>query len=258
METQNKGTSTYDDEINLYGYYKLITKRKKLISGIFLVAVIITAIWSFITPKIYREEVVLKLSAKELTAKELTAKELVGIIGKIDAEKIKNILPKIHHLIIDVKLNALKDSTDKLQLIIETKNASAPSQAATEFVTYLNDTPIIKRFVEEERQRLLMQSEEISKLIETSNELKRTYKKLLESGRLIPLGFNPIELERKASDLKIEKFIIGQSIKKLNGVEMISSFNIPRHPIKPNIKKNIALAGIVSLFAGIFLAFLLE
>jgi len=239
-----------EDEINLYDYWKVIVKRKSLIIGLFLVAVLASAIISFLTSKIYRGEVILKLPAKELTSKEL-----FSVIGKIDAEKI---LPTTHHLVSDVKLNVLKDSTDKLRLVIEAKNTDALSQAAAEFVAYLNGIPLIKRFVEEERKRLLMQSEEIDKVIKGSDGLTRTYKKLLESGRLIPVGFNPIELEKRVSDLKIERLVIEQGIKRLKGVEMISSLNIPKDPVKPRIKKNIALASITSLFAGIFLAFFME
>ncbi|MBU4242696.1 MAG: hypothetical protein KKF52_05695 [Nanoarchaeota archaeon] len=39
---------------------------------------------------------------------------------------------------------------------------------------------------------------------------------------------------------------------------MIEKPHILKNPVKPNIKMNIALAGITSLFAGIFLAFFLE
>jgi len=251
METQDKGTVVYDDEINLYDYWKVIVKRKRLIIGLFLVAVLASAIISFLMPKIYRGEVVLKLPA-------LTAKELLSIIGKIDAEKIKKFLPTTQHLITDIKLTALKDSTDKLQLIIEAKNTDALPQAAAELVVYLNNFTIIKRAVEEERERLIKQSEEISKVIEVSGELIRTYKKLLESGRLITVGFNPIELEKRVSDLKIERLAIEQVLNRPKGVEMLEKPYILKNPVKPKIKMNIALAGIASLFAGIFLAFFAE
>ena len=33
---------------------------------------------------------------------------------------------------------------------------------------------------------------------------------------------------------------------------------IPKMSVNPNIKKNIILAGVISLFAGIFLAFFME
>ncbi|MCG2709407.1 MAG: hypothetical protein L6246_03670 [Thermodesulfovibrionales bacterium] len=49
-----------------------------------------------------------------------------------------------------------------------------------------------------------------------------------------------------------------QALKRPKGVEMIEKPHILKNPVKPNIKMNIALAGITSLFAGIFLAFFLE
>jgi len=259
-----------EDEINLYDYWKVIVKRKSLIIGLFLVAVLASAIISFLTSKIYRGEVILKLPAKELTSKELTSKELTSkeltskelfsVIGKIDAEKI---LPTTHHLVSDVKLNVLKDSTDKLMLIIEAKNTDDISSAMTEFVGYLNNFPLINRSVEEERQRLLKQSEELSKVIEQPNKLAEAYEKLLQAGKYVPMGFNlvgfnPVDVRKKISDMKVEKFIIEQALNRPKGVEMIEKPYILKNPVKPSIKKNIILAGIASLFAGIFLAFLME
>lgn len=251
METQNKGTATYEDEINLYDYWRVIVKRKKLIIGLFLVSVLASAVISFLMPKIYRGEVVLKLPS-------ITAKELVSIIGTIGGERIKNILPKKRHLIAGIKLNVLKDSTDKLQLIIEAKNKDDISPAMTEFAAYLNNFPLINRAIEEERQRLLKQLEELSKVIEQSNELAQTYKKLLKEGKLIPLGFNPVEIRKRVSDIEMEKFAIYQAIQRPKGVEMLENPYILKNPVKPKIKMNIALAGIASLFAGIFLVFFIE
>lgn len=249
---QQKDPATYEDEINLYDYWKVIVKRKSIIIGLFLVAVLSSAIISFLMPKIYRGEVVLKLSAKELTAKEL-----LGIIGKIDSEKIKSILPKTHHSVTDIKLNALKDSADKLNVVIDAKRANDIPDAASELIEYMNNNQLIKRYVEQERERLLGQSEDLSKTIESSRELIKTYEMLLKSGRLIFVGFNPIEINKRASDLKIEKIIVEQAIKNLKSVEIVTQY-ISNKPVKPKIKQNIALAGTISLFAGIFLAFFME
>ena len=239
-----------EDEINLYDYWKVIVKRKRLIIGLFVIAILASAIISFLMPKIYRGEVILKLPTKELTSKEL-----FSVIGKIDAEKI---LPTTHHLVSDVKLNVLKDSTDKLRLIIEAKNKDIISTAIIEFAAYLNNLPLINRSVEEERQRLLMQSEELSKVIKDSEEFAEIRKKLLREGKLILLGFNPVEISKRMSDLKIEKLGVEQSLQRPKSVEIIEKPYILKNPVKPSIKKNIALAGTISLFIGIFLAFFME
>jgi hypothetical protein len=250
VETRNKGTAIYEDEINLYDCWKVIVKRKSLIIGLFLVATIASAIISLSMPRIYRGEVILKLPA-------IATKELLGIIGKLDAGKIKNILPKTHHLITGVKLDTGTESTDKLQLIIEAKNRDDISSAITEFIVYLNNFSLINRSIEEERQRLIKQTEELSIVIKEADELAQTFKKLLNEGKLIPFGFNPVEVKKKSSDMRVERFAIEQALKRPMGVEMLENPYILKNPVKPSIKKNIAIAGITSLFAGIFLAFLM-
>lgn len=179
-------------------------------------------------------------------------------------ERIKNkekLFPTTYHLITNIKLNAQKDSTDKLQLIIEAKNTDAIPSAITEFVAYLNNFSLIARLVEEEMQRLLKQSEALSKAIKESDELAQIYKKLLKEGKPILLGFNPVEIKKKSSDssdMEVERLAIEQALKRLNGVEIIESPYILKDSVNPSIKKNIVLAGIIGLFAGIFLAFLME
>lgn len=244
-----------DDEINLYDYWKVIVKRKRLIIGLFLVAVLSSAIISLLMPKIYRGEVV-------LTQLVLSPKELIAITGN------KKILPTTHHSITAIKLNALKDSTDKLQVIIEAKSADDIPAAVVEIIKYLNNIPLVNRSIEEGRQRLLKQSEELSKVIKQSNKLAVTYEKLLKEGKYVPMGFNIVgfnpqgfslvDIRKKISDWEVEKFNIDQVLQKPKGVEMIGKPYILKNPVKPNIKKNIILAGIVSLFSGVFLAFLLK
>ena len=67
-----------------------------------------------------------------------------------------------------------------------------------------------------------------------------------------------MEINKRMSDLKIEKLGVEQLLQRLKGVEMLEKPYILKNPVKPSIKKNIILAGIASLFAGIFLAFLME
>ncbi|MCG2813257.1 MAG: hypothetical protein L6245_01105, partial [Thermodesulfovibrionales bacterium] len=88
--------------------------------------------------------------------------------------------------------------------------------------------------------------------------MAQTYKKLLKEDKLILLGFNPVEIKKKASDYEIERFAIEQALHGPKGVEMLGKLYILKNPVKPKIKMNIALAGIASLFAGIFLAFFVE
>jgi LPS O-antigen subunit length determinant protein (WzzB/FepE family) len=256
--SQHDKPTIQEDEINLYDYWKTIAKRKRLIIGLFLASIILAGTISFIMAKIYRGEAVLKLPTKELPAKELiTAKELTAIIGEIDKEKIRSILPKTHHLAANIKLNEIRGSTDKMQVFIDSKNPGSIPDVLSELIVYLNNNPLIKRHVEQEKERLLKQRDELSKTIKSSKELLKAYQSLLLRGDLIPVGFNPIELNVRVSNLKIEKITVEQAINNLKGVEIIGQ-HISKEPVSPRVKMNIALAGVISLFAGIFLAFFME
>jgi len=39
---------------------------------------------------------------------------------------------------------------------------------------------------------------------------------------------------------------------------MASELSVSKRPVKPNLRKSIIIAGFISLFVGIFLAFLME
>ena len=117
----------------------------------------------------------------------------------------------------------------------------------------------MKLNVKEEQERLLKRSTELSTVIAASSGLLDTYRKLLTGGKLTPVGFNPVELNKRISDIKLEKLAVEQAIQRLKGgIEIANQLYIMDKPVKPRIKMNVALSGIVSLFLGIFLSFFLE
>ena len=251
MNTQNKEHSAYEDEINLMDYFQVIRKRKWLIILGTLICMIVAAIISLLMPKIYRGEAIFKI-ARGIP----TAKEMVSIIGKLDEEKLKQVLPETYNLKNSIKLNALRDSVDKFQLIIETERVDDIPIAISMVVEYINNNPLIRQSVEEDKERLLKQTEELSKVIESSKELVKAYDNLIKTGRLI--GFNPIELNKRISDIKIEKLQVEQALKRLKGIEMLTQPNISSKPVKPKKKQNVMIAGVVGFLASIMLAFFME
>ncbi len=270
MNTQNKEHSAYEDEINLMDYIQVIRKRKWLIILGTLICMIVAAIISLLMPKIYRGEATFNTAKERITVvgetgkeiiivKEIiTAKEMVSFIGKLDKEKLKQVLPKTYNSINSIQLNPLRDSADKFQLIIEAERVDDIPIAISGFVEYIDNNPLIRHSVEEAKERLLKQIEELSKFIESSKELVKAYDNLIKTGRLILVGFNPIELNKRISDIKIEKLQVEQTLKRLKGIEMVAQPYISSKPVKPKVKQNIVIAGLVSLFAGIFLAFFME
>jgi len=248
------------DEINLMDYIQVIRKRKWLIIFGILLCVVAAGVVSLLMPKIYRGEATFKITAKEIiTAREIiTAKEIVSIIGNVDREKLKQVLPQTYNSIDSIKLNALRDSVDKFQLIIEAKRVDDIPIAISMFVEYIDINPLIRRSVEQEKERLLKQTEELSKVIESSKELVKAYDNLIKTGRLIPVGFNPVDLNKRISDIKIEKLQVEQTLKRLKGIEMGAQPYISSKPVKPKKRLNVMIAGVLGLLASIMMAFFKE
>jgi uncharacterized protein involved in exopolysaccharide biosynthesis len=242
------------DEINLMDYIQVIRKRKWLIILGTLVCMIVAAIISLLMPKIYRGEATSKIITKEIT----TAKEMVSVIGNIDKEELKQVLPKTYNLINSIKLNTLRDSVDKFQLIIETERVDDIPIDISMVVEYINNNLLIKQSVEQDKERLLKQTEELSGVIESSKELVKTYDNLIKTGRLIIIGFNPVDLNKRISDIKIEKLQAEQTLKRLKGIEMVAQPYISSKPVKPKKRQNVMIAGVVGLLGSIMLAFFIE
>jgi hypothetical protein len=253
MEQQIKESS---DEINLYDLWKVIAKRKRLIIGLFLVVVISTAIISFLMPKIYRGEAVLNILQYEI----IPAKEITDMIGDIDKEKRMKILPKMYSSVTDIKIKPMKESKDKIIVTFDVKNADDIPKTLSEVVDYMNNFDIVKLTVNQERERLLQRSTELSNVVQASTDLLNTYGRLFRAGKLSLVGFNPIELNKRIIDIKLEKLSVEQAMLRLKdgGIGIAAQPYVSNKPVKPKKKLIIALAGVVSLFGGIFLAFSME
>ncbi|GAB6182838.1 Wzz/FepE/Etk N-terminal domain-containing protein [Thermodesulfovibrio hydrogeniphilus] len=260
--SEKEKSVVHEEEIDLYELFKLIVKRKYIIIGLFIFSIVASAILIFLLPKIYRGEVVLKISNKEViskerTTKERTTKELISIIGKLDAERIRGILPRTHPFVSNLTIKEIKESADKIQIAVESKYPDKISEIIEEFVEYINNNPLIKRYFEESKERLLLQSAQLSKIIKEAEGSIDSLKKMLMTGKLTIVGFNPIELDKKLMELRLEKLGVDQAIKNLKGVEIVET-HILKNPVKPKIKLIIVISAVSAIFLGIMTAFAIE
>jgi len=255
MEQQNREYND-NDEINLYDLWKVIAKRKKLIIGLFIVIVVSTAIGSFLMPDIYRGKAVLFIIPSE----EITAKEIIDLIGKVDREKRLSIVPKSYPNVKDLKFNNIKDSNNKILVTIDAKKIDDIPRALSEVIDYLNNMDIIKSKISRSKAIALKQIEELSDLIKTSPDLLSTSDKLFKAGKLSTMGFNPIDINKKVIEAKIELLGIEQLLSRLNkgGIEIAVQLYISNKRVSPKILLNVVAAGILSLLLGVFLAIFIE
>ena len=248
-----------DDVISLYDLWLVILKRKKLIIGLFLIVVISVTISSFRMPKIYRGDTVLRIPQFEIASSNISSNDLIDLIGSIDKDRKAKMLPKTSALITDIKLNASKDSRDKIVVVIDSIDKNAIVTATSELIDYINSIDLVKSTVKEEQEKLLKRTTELTSVLSASKEIFETYGKLLKAGKLVPIGFNPLELNKRISDISLEKQITEQSLQRLSaGVRTARQVDIGNDPVKPRKKMNVVLSGAVGLFLGVFLAFFLE
>ena len=252
MEQQNR---EYNDEINLYDFWKIIAKRKILIIGLFIVIVVSTAIGSFLMPDIYRGDAVLVLLKSDV----ITAKEIADSIGNGDREKRLSIVPKSYPNVEDIKFKAIKDSKDKIVVSIDAKRIDDIPRALSEVINYLNNIDIIKSTVSRNKEILLRQSAELSELIKSSPDLMFTYHKLFRAGKF-SMGFNPIDVNKRISEIKVELLGVKQQISRLNngGIEIAVQPYVSNKPVSPKRLLIVVVAGIFSLLLGVFLAIFIE
>jgi uncharacterized protein involved in exopolysaccharide biosynthesis len=74
------------------------------------------------------------------------------------------------------------------------------------------------------------------------------------------MGFNPIDINKKIIDAKLELLGIEQQLSRLNkgGIEIAVQLYISGKRVGPKILRNVIAAGIFSILLGVFLAVLIE
>lgn len=215
-ELSNGVSRQYEDEINLYDYYKVIARKKGLIIGLFLISVISAAVISLFMPKIYKGETLI----------EITAKEIIEIIGKPDGNKLKIIFPETINFMAGFKADEVRGATNMIRITIETERPDDFRVSVAEFIKYISNIPLLRRDIEQQKEILLKRLEELTRTINEAEKLAVFYAELLKQGKLMSVGFNPIELEISVSRLKVEKLRVERG---LEGLEKIFETIEPPH-----------------------------
>jgi hypothetical protein len=99
---------------------------------------------------------------------------------------------------------------------------------------------------------------ELAQILKRSELLQKKVNSLILSGNIGQLGFNPLHIDTTIYNLNMQLSRIEEAIENPLGFEMVNGGSISQTPIRPKTKLNILIAGFVSIFAGIFLAFFLE
>ncbi len=226
MENQNNY-----DEIDLMDYVLVLVKRKKTILTIFLAAILISFFFSVLSSKVYRVETILEIG---IIDNQLIEKPQ-EVIAKIEGGTYEE-LTKIYEK--DYKIKAENpEKTNFLRFEIETSK----TQEALIVLRRLNEIILTEHGNNFEEKKLILE-QSITEIQEQLDFLRN----------------HKIYADQGISDLQR---IISSKRDVLNEAELsrvIKQPTVSRDPISPNIKLNIAIAGILGLFIGIFVAFFEE
>lgn len=224
--------STNDDEINLIDYIKVVIKRKWLILGITLTAVLIAGIASMVSPKNYEVSTTLQIG-NTTDILESTSQ----VAEKIKSNAYKNLLEEKLNIenLPEIKTET-PQNTNFVSIIIETDN---PEQA--------------KQILDEINSLVLLEHQEIfnkreSQIKENIKEIQDELT-LLETKKEYSEGI--AELRIKLSDLKA-------TLNVFQPTKVIKAPIVPKNPSGSNLILNIVIAIVLGLFIGVLVAFIKE
>lgn len=243
--------TTSEDEVNLFNYMKIVTKRKKVFWVVLLSITTVTAVVNFLMPKIYRGEFWVHMATNNYA-------DLVERINSNDQARLKDILPKTFLLVDEIELMPLPDTVFyRLKIFIDAKDTADIHAIKNELFDYLAQFPFYKKSVEQKVERLQKELDELSKAITYMEDALKTYNMNLKNNESVSAVLNPVEVNNGIADLIKRKIIVEQLLKNNSGLEIISE-EIYSNPVKPKLKRNITLAALIGLLSGIFIVFMIE
>ena len=197
-----------EQEVSLRDYIRVIRKRKKVILLLFFIAVIASAVVSFVLSPVY--EVTSTLKIGKIVDVDTLEKEPIesqpGASGLLkssqflgDAIKDLNLLFTVKELQEKISVEPVRETEDLVQIKVETKN---PSQYLR-IIDYLSDKLVqrdaeIKKRYESEEELLVRYDEEIKKINEELNKIEGDIK----------------EMEKEAESLEVASRDISRKIEE--------------------------------------------
>jgi len=284
----------YEDEIDLMDYVKVILKRKVFILALFLAAVIVAGVFSFLSPKVYKIDTVLEIGKTDKGMVEAPEQSIAKVEGNVYGTLIREKLN-----ISEAEYPQIKAENPKATNLLNIKIESGNPQQAKEILEEKNEL-----ILAEHQEKIELEKEALESEIYLSEENIKVLQKDIER---IKIKISSLEEERKVLEAKVEalqeilpyqqdpgtQFVLFNSQERLelkkqeienrylqiNSLETqindfkskINSLKLQIENIRPTLiikpptvsEKpissrpflNMAIAGILGLFVGTFLAF---
>jgi len=258
-----------EEEVELRDYINILVKRKKLIIGVTLIAILISGLLSyFVLPPVYKGSAIIlppRVGENFLTGfTPLETQSIIKDTSFLTKMQIKTNIPysdlsKGISVSVPQGANFVKvefESVSKgdiqkfFSALIDGLNetSSLPYEKKLNFLkTNIIDYENQLKILNEEEKRILERIESLSKSKDTNYEigllvLENIYNSIINS---------KISVENQLKDLKYQ-------LDNTHPFVYLSDPYVLDTPVKPNKTLNIAIAGVSALFFSVLLAFFLE
>jgi uncharacterized protein involved in exopolysaccharide biosynthesis len=283
-----------EDEIDLMDYVKVILKRKVFILTLFSLAVIVAAIFSFLSPKVYKVDTVLEIGkvGEEIveSPKQLMGRIEGDVYGALIRTKLN--IPETEYPIIKVEN---PEDTSVIRMEIESKNTERSKEILNEkdeliiiehqkkiesekdllqkkIEFFEEDIKVLQKDIERIEIKIVSLGQEQNSLEEKIDALEEiliyqqdpgtqfalfdTKEKLEAKKQEIENRYLQINaLEKQINDLRSQINSLENQIENIQPTLIVKAPAVSAKPISPRPLLNMAIAGILGLFVGTFLAF---
>ena len=266
-----------EQEVELRDYINVLVRRKKLIIGITLVAVLFSGILSyFVLPPVYKGSAIIlppQICGNFLTGFTPSEIQLIKPVEVQSIIKDSSFLAKMHDktgisysdLTKDVSVS-VPQGTNFVKAEFESTNKGNIQVFFNTLIDLLNETSsssyeknfsFLKTKVTDYENQVKILNEEEKRILNEIESLNKSGDKNYEIGLLVleniynSIVNNKVSAESELNNLKYQ-------IDNSHPFVYLSSPSIPDVSVKPNKALNLAVSGVAALFFSILLAFFLE
>ncbi len=282
QQSEEKNYPSYEDEINLYEYYKVVAKRKWLILIITVLCAVAAFLISSFLPKVYKVSCVVQPGVWNILSdgKISYTDTPQNVAGMVKNDVFSSKIMETFQLKAPPKFKAeIGKGTNLVKISYETDKPEEGKAIVDKLIDliknrYGNRIKAKKDNLEKRLDILQRRKNTISLALKTARENTENLTKERES--LLK------EKERSSLSVILYTTTIQQNIAYVNGlcsqlkwiqdetenlkfmknsiegVKVVQTAKVSQYPVKPKKKLNTVIALVVGLFFSIFLAFFLE
>lgn len=268
-----------DQKFTLDELKGLLFVKRYIIIGVAVIFSVVALFVGLVSPKVYQAEAIIALpetpkngiyadfSGFSSDAKGnvkalinvLETKNLVGLYwkqrkgGPNDSTGSRSIFPYVKTVIIE----EIRGSNAQFRLVVYVeKNPGSGLTAIETVMNHLRNNDYVHRKYETERVNLLTALNGLQRSIDSSTAIREKVLRQLPGKTII--GFNPIEMESKLSELRLKYYEMQTNLALFHGYEYVMPPYVTEKPIKPRILLNTIIAGLAGLFLSLLVVFLAD